>query len=139
VAAYLKASGLRVFPSHREGVPNAVIEAMACGIQVVITPFVGLSPDLGVPERGCLMSGHNSQTLASGIIRTVKDREFNMSLRLHGRKWVEETLDVEKGLERYIRLYRDLVERSRSPAGEKGLLGGGRGDGEAFWYTDPVK
>ncbi len=55
IEAYLRASDVFVFPSMREGMPNAVLEAMATGIPVILTPFVGLSKDLGEPDREFLL------------------------------------------------------------------------------------
>ncbi len=79
----LQEADVFVLPSHTEGLPNAMIEAMAAGLPVVVTP-VGSIPDVIVhDENGCLvpvrdpaaLEGELRRLLASGPRRARLGRE----------------------------------------------------------------
>jgi glycosyltransferase involved in cell wall biosynthesis len=112
VEAYLRASDVFVLPTEREGLPNSVLEAMATSLPVVITPFIGLSADLGVADRHYLLSDPNAEALATHMGRLLEDRNYRIELGRRGRRWVEETMDVRRSLDRYAALYRELAEGS---------------------------
>jgi len=64
---------LLVLPSYTEGLPNVMLEAMACGTPV-LAPRVGSIPDVvedGV--TGYLMDGNDAATIRDGVERALKD------------------------------------------------------------------
>ena len=72
VPRYLNELKLCVLPSYTEGMPNIVLEAMACGAPVLATP-VGAIPDLIQDGRtGFLMEGNSPECIASNIIRAIR-------------------------------------------------------------------
>lgn len=63
---WFAAAQLLCLPSHNEGLPNVVLEAMACGVPVVAT-CVGGIPEV-VPEfAGVLVAPHNPLALATAL------------------------------------------------------------------------
>jgi glycosyltransferase involved in cell wall biosynthesis len=108
VEDYVRASDIFVLPSEREGMPNSVMEAMACRVPVVITPFAGLSKDLGEPGEQYLLSPRDPEALASTIARLMGDADLRRTLATRGWEWVKANLDLETALRRYAALYRDL-------------------------------
>lgn len=109
VENYLKASDLLVFPSHREGMPNAVLEAMASGLPCVLTPFIGLSSDFGKPGQEYLLACHDSKAIGDAVASVLGNRDLQNRLGDSGRKWVEHTMDIEDALDRYAEVYRDIA------------------------------
>lgn len=109
VEEYLQVADVFVFPSRREGMPNVVPEAYACGAPVVLTPFEGLPEEFGEPGRHHLLVSRTPGGIAAGVSRVLEDAELRASLEAAARSWVEETLDVERSLDRYAELYRDLA------------------------------
>jgi len=112
VETYLNGSDVFVLPSRREGMPNSVIEAMACGTPVVITPFVGLSDDLGTAGKQYLLADFAADSLAATIASLLKDHSLRDTLGKQGRSWIETTMDLQHSLDRYASLYRELAENA---------------------------
>ena len=110
VPDYLRAADIFVLPSKREGMPNSVIEAMACGTPVVMTPFVGLSDDLGQPEEQYLLAQHNPASLAETIGRLIRDNELRESLAERALRWIKKNMALERSITRYARLYKELAK-----------------------------
>ena len=109
VPAYMQASDIFVLPSEREGMPNAVLEAMASRVPVVITPFKGLSNDLGVPGEHFLLSNRNAADLSSALKQLLDDPGLASALAERGLAWVQETMSIDKSLDRYANLYHELA------------------------------
>jgi len=68
---YLQVADVFVFPSRREGCPNALLEAMACGIPIVTTRIPDITEDLVEPDREALVTPQEPRALAEGIIAAL--------------------------------------------------------------------
>jgi len=113
VEDYQRAADICVLASEREGMPNSVLEAMATAVPVVLTPFVGLSSDLGRPGEHYLLAEPDAGGLAARLGDLVEDPDLRRELGQRGRQWVEEAMDLNKTLDRYTALYRELAARGR--------------------------
>jgi glycosyltransferase involved in cell wall biosynthesis len=106
VQDYLRAADLLVFPSRREGMPNVVPEAMACGLPVIMTPFIGLPEEFGRAGAQYVLSGWRRDELAGHIHDLLVDAPARQQLGAAARRWVERTLDLNRSLNAYCALYR---------------------------------
>ena len=112
VESYLRASDLFVFASEREGMANVILEAMASGLPVVLTPHIGLPPDFGQPDHHYLMVERSADSISSMIGKLLNDKSLYSALARNGLEWVQETMDLEKVLDRYAAIYHELSRRS---------------------------
>lgn len=100
VEQWLPAFDLFVLPSYgEEGVPQAIMQAMACGLPVVSTP-VGAIPEVVADEQtGLLVPPRDAGALAAAIARLIGDpatcARFSAAAleRAHAQFGVERMLD----------------------------------------------
>jgi len=106
---YMRAATCFVLPSLVEGVPYAVIEAMACGCPVIATES---NPDLGEllgdNERGILVPPRNFYALAEAILRVVWDKNLRKKLTEAGTRHVKH-FDRSDAVLRYERLLKSVT------------------------------
>lgn len=81
-------------PSFFEGIPAALIEAMACGVPVIATE-VGGTPELLRDAAGILVPPGDPWALAEAIKRLVGDVCLRRALIVTGRRRVEEGWGVD--------------------------------------------
>ncbi len=79
------------FSSDWEGLPNALIEAMALGMPIVATdcPCGGPAELIRHEENGLLVPIMNEDALAEGMCRLIEDREFAERLGENARRIIE--------------------------------------------------
>jgi len=71
---YMQAAGVFVLPSHRDGLPGSLIQAMACGARVVSTDCPGGSAEILENGRwGRLVPTSSPPRLARAIAATLDD------------------------------------------------------------------
>ena len=110
VKDYLQASDMFVFPSKREGMPNAVLEAMATGLPVIVTPFIGLSDDFGRLGKEFLLTEREKSAIADTIKSILDDQDVSASLGKSARDWVVQTMNLEKSVRIHAALYKSLAQ-----------------------------
>jgi len=72
LARWLGAADVLALPSHFEGLPATLLEALACGCPVVATAVGGV-PDLGIPpELGALVPPAQPPALAGALDRVLR-------------------------------------------------------------------
>jgi glycosyltransferase involved in cell wall biosynthesis len=92
----LRTADLFTYPSYHEGMPIAIIEAMACALPVVATRVGGI-PDLVSPGvNGLLVEAGHPDQLAEAIHRLVIDPDTRKSMQVNSFKIAQEEYDVEK-------------------------------------------
>jgi glycosyltransferase involved in cell wall biosynthesis len=72
VASFLRSLDVFVMPSRWEGLPNAVLEAQACGVPVVATDVSGMREALRGSSR--LVRPERPHELAAAILRALAER-----------------------------------------------------------------
>jgi glycosyltransferase involved in cell wall biosynthesis len=78
--AYYSAADIFVLPSHSEGSPNVLLEAMAAAIPVVATRVGGV-PEIATDGRtSLLVPSKNPRAIAEALKRLLNDRQLRREL-----------------------------------------------------------
>ncbi len=64
---------LLILPSYTEGLPNAILEAMACGTPVLATSVGGIPDVIKDKETGFIMKDNSPECIAESIVRALQD------------------------------------------------------------------
>jgi len=107
VTDILSVCDIFALPSLSEGMPLALLEAMAAGVPAVATRVGGVAEVLADRKSGLLVPPGDSQALAKGIITLLEDRSL-------ARRIGESAREVVAGrfsLNEMVRAYRGIYER----------------------------
>jgi glycosyltransferase involved in cell wall biosynthesis len=106
---YLNEMKLVVLPSFGEGLPNIILEAMACGTPVLATPCGGTPEIIKDGETGFIMEDNSPQCIARNVVRALNASNLEEIAR-NARSLIEKEYTYIVAVERYrdilIRLYR---------------------------------
>ncbi len=116
---WYQAADLFVLPSLSEGMSNALLEAMACGLPVIATNVGGNRDVIEIGRSGRLVEPGDARALARSINELHSDESCRNQLAAAARKRVETAFNLRDSLgafaDRYVRLAeRDEVETATS-------------------------
>jgi len=112
----LAASDVLVLPSHHEGVPMAILEAMANGLPVIATPVGGIPDVLRDGREGLLVEVGNRAALTTALARMAAEPALRMSLGREARATAE-SLDVTSYGKRLLEFYQAIIAGTSDESG----------------------
>jgi glycosyltransferase involved in cell wall biosynthesis len=111
VAWELQRADVFVLPSHAEGLPLAVLEAMAYGLAIVTTPVGAIPEVIEDGETGLLVPPGDPEVLAVALRLVLGSDVLRETLATAARNQWERDHDITQGARNVLRLYEHLATR----------------------------
>ena len=102
--------GLAVLPSRFEGMPNALLEAMACGLPCVATRVSGSEEIIQHGVNGLLVEPEDYRGMAQALLTLLHDPLLAQKYGQAARETVERHYSFEQVMDRYVELYQRIAE-----------------------------
>ena len=106
VGAILSAADAFLFPSLTEGMPNAVLEALACGVPIVASDIPALRELSAGGERMLLVPTDKPQDFAAALLQLREDADRRRELGARGAAWARANLDPRATVQAVLQVYR---------------------------------
>ena len=106
--AYYALMDIFVHPSLRDGMPNALLEAMACEKAVIATPVGGITDVIEDGKNGMLVNVNDAEALAESILQLLSQLEKRKAISKSARETVVHDYTPEKELEANLQVYKSL-------------------------------
>jgi serine/threonine protein kinase len=114
VASLMLASDIGLLCSHQEGFSNAILEAMAAGLPMIVTDVGGNPEAVLAGETGLVVPPHDPEALAESLVSLARDPLLRKTYGEAGRARLEAQFLLDSCVARYEALYRGLL-RGQSP------------------------
>ena len=95
--------------SDREGTPNVVMEAMACGLPVIATNVGEVSALVQDGQTGYLVEPGSSEAIVDKLQILMGNRELRMKMGAAGRAFIVDNYSVEHLYENLMVLYQSIL------------------------------
>ena len=101
---------IHVIPSHYEGLPTVLLEAMACGLPVVATAVSGNLDVISSGENGILISPKKPKEMADAVSMLLDDDEMRRRLGKAARRTIEERYTWDCICDTILKCYTQILE-----------------------------
>ena len=106
--AYYSLIDIFVHPSLRDGMPNAILEAMACEKAVIATPVGGARDILEDGVNAAIVNVNDQDMLEEKIIELLGDHQKRQVIGTNARKTITSKFTLEKELQANLDVYKKL-------------------------------
>jgi glycosyltransferase involved in cell wall biosynthesis len=106
---YYRAADAFLLPSQNEGMPNVVLEAMACGLACVVTRISGTTDLILHGQTGMLFDVDDEGVFAAAMSQLASDKELVYSIGEHAAVLIRQQYSVQTIADKYLQLYRNML------------------------------
>lgn len=107
----LKIASVGVFPSHKEGLPLALLEKMSMSIPVIVSDIEELTGIIEHEKNGLVFKSGNHIDLARQISRLYENPELMVKLGNSARETVKKNYDSKTNLMKLDTFYKEIVKQ----------------------------
>ncbi|WP_424236925.1 glycosyltransferase family 4 protein [Bhargavaea ginsengi] len=104
----LSIANVFVLPSHREGLPRSIIEAMAMEKAIIASNIRGCREEVFPNQNGILFEKENTQELRNAMEELIENPLKTKQFGLKSREIAEKRFDEKKVLDKQINLFNKL-------------------------------
>ena len=97
---------------NREGIPNSMLEAMACGLPVFATQHGGIPEAIENGVSGVLVPERDHEALARALLNAAEDPVFLSQIARTGTEVVRKNFDLQTQAQRLEEIYLRTIGRS---------------------------
>jgi glycosyltransferase involved in cell wall biosynthesis len=108
VARWLQTADLFIVSSNVEGLSNACLEAMSCGVPIISTRVSGAAETIERSNCGCLVDVGNMNQLADALANLANKPDSLVILGARGRELIEKKYSINAIADRFSNLYLSL-------------------------------
>lgn len=113
LAGFYQRASVFCLPSTYEGLPLAILEAMAAGLPVVSTGVSGTPEAVDDGETGLLVAPEDAEALAQALGRLLGDSDLQMRMGQQARARFEQLFAIERVAARHFELFEEMVATLR--------------------------
>ncbi len=111
IAAIMRESRVFCLPSHKEGTPVCVMEALASGLPVVATRVGGIPDIVAHGTTGLLVEKGDIGGLADALVSLLRDPSGCIRMGKAAQEFSDSHLDIQKTADRLVTLYEETIAR----------------------------
>jgi len=109
VVKYLQMSDVFILPSSREGLSNAMLEAMSCGLPIVAKDDDSVHGGIVVDKKhGLLVQKRTAENFSSVLVELMRNSRLRKKMSDKCRKFAENNLETSLVMDEYISLYNSI-------------------------------
>lgn len=109
VAGLMRASRIFCLPSHNEGTPVSMMEAISCGLPVVATRVGGIPDIVDHGTTGLLVEKSDIAELASALVALLGDHGTCVQMGKRAQDFADTHLDIRRTASRLVDLYLETI------------------------------
>ena len=113
VRPYYAMAEVFVLPSHSEGSPNVLLEAMAAGVAIVATTVGGVPEMIEDNQSALLVPANNPSGLSAAISRLLTDDDLAGRLTSNALALVVNRFSPEEYVRSLMKIYRGVAQREK--------------------------
>jgi glycosyltransferase involved in cell wall biosynthesis len=98
----------------QDGMPNVLLEAMACELPVVTTPIAGIPELVEDGVNGRLVPPRDARSLADALQELLHNEQLRHTFGKHGRQRIVQDYDIDTNAQRLARVFHRLVRGGES-------------------------
>ena len=110
IPRWLSMADALVLPSYSEGLPNIIVEAMACQRTVIATKVGGIPEIIVDGQSGLLVKPKDRVALMKAMEKVARDKDLRLKLGNVSRKSVTEKLSWDENIKKLTDIYKSIMK-----------------------------